>query len=195
MRDHPILETERLLLRSFVAEDAERVHDLAGAEEVARTTFLPYPYRADHARSWIESQAADYRAGRLTNFAIVLRASDELIGSIGLMQEPAYQHAQLGYWLGLAYWGNGYSTEAARAVVAYGFDGLGLHRIFALHFKSNPASGRVLQKLGMTHEGCQREHFLRFSRFEDAELYGLLRREHEAAAGLRQQTVPERGSM
>jgi [ribosomal protein S5]-alanine N-acetyltransferase len=179
MPDHPVLETERLTLRAFRTDDAPRVQRLAGDEAVARTTFLPYPYNAGHAESWIRHQEEDYLAGRLTNFAIELRATEELIGSIGLMLEPAYRHAQLGYWLGVPYWGQGYGTEAAKAVVAYGFNNLQLHRIYAAHFSNNPASGRILIKLGMRHEGRQREHYLRFNAFEDAEMYGILRREFE----------------
>ncbi|MDZ4698307.1 MAG: GNAT family N-acetyltransferase [Rhodothermales bacterium] len=182
MRDHPVLKTERLTLRSFRANDASRLQRLAGNEAVARTTFLPYPYNEGQAESWIRHQEEDYLAGRLTNFAIELRASQELIGSIGLMLEPAYRHAQLGYWLGEPYWGRGYGTEAAEAVVAHGFQHLDLHRIFAAHFSNNPASGRILIKVGMRHEGRQREHYLRFNVFEDAEIYGILRREFEERA-------------
>ncbi len=183
MRAHPVLETERLVLRAFRTDDASRVQRLAGDEAVARTTFLPYPYQTGHAESWIRHQEEDYFAGRLTNFAIELRSTRELIGSIGLMLEPAYRHAQLGYWLGVAYWGRGYGTEAAKAVMAYGFNELQLHRIHAAHFSNNPASGRILIKLGMRHEGRQREHYLRFNVFEDAELYGILRREFEEKTG------------
>jgi RimJ/RimL family protein N-acetyltransferase len=181
MRDHPVLETDRLLLRPFTLADAPNVQRLAGHADVARTTFLPYPYQANHAAAWIQHQEEDFRAGKLTNFAIERRGGGELMGSVGLMLEPAYQHGQLGYWLGVPYWGAGYGTEAARAVLTYGFDELELHRIYAAHFNSNPASGRILIKLGMVYEGRQREHYLRFNRFEDAELYGILRHEFEAA--------------
>jgi RimJ/RimL family protein N-acetyltransferase len=111
--------------------------------------------------------------------AFALMASDTLIGSIGLTLTPQHHRGQLGYWIGVAYWNRGYATEAARAVVAYGFDELELHRIWAPHFASNPASGRVLQKLGMKYEGQQREHYLRFGRYQNAENYGMLRRDYE----------------
>jgi RimJ/RimL family protein N-acetyltransferase len=85
----------------------------------------------------------------------------------------------LGYWLGVQFWGHGYATEAANEMVRYGFDTLALHRIFASHFKHNPASGRILTKIGMKHEGCQREHLRKWDQFVDSELYGILRREWE----------------
>jgi RimJ/RimL family protein N-acetyltransferase len=85
-----------------------------------------------------------------------------------------HDNAEIGYWLGAPFWGRGYCTEGARAVVAYGFAVLGLHRIHAMHFTRNAASGRVLEKLGMRFEGCRREHVRKWDAFEDVALYGIL---------------------
>jgi RimJ/RimL family protein N-acetyltransferase len=175
MTDFPTLSTDRLLLRAFRLSDADTVQRLAGAREVAANTFLPHPYEDGMAELWIESQRRDYEAGTAVNFAIALAPDDRLIGSIGLAIERAHEHARLGYWLGLPYWNRGYGTEAVNAVLDYGFTRLGLHRIYAPHFASNPASGRVLQKVGMTYEGRLREHYLRFGRHVDVDLYGMLR--------------------
>ena len=128
---------------------------------------------------WIMSQFEDFKHNRMVNFAIVLKNDGTLIGSIGLELETAHQRAQLGYWIGLPFWNRGYCTEAAVEVVTYGFDQLNLNRIYAPHFKSNPASGKVLQKIGMLHEGRQRQHYLRFGHFEDVEMYGMLRSEYD----------------
>lgn len=88
-----------------------------------------------------------------------------------------HRRAEMGYWLGVPYWNRGYMTEAGRAMLAYGFGELELHRIHARHFTRNPASGRVLRKLGMTYEGTQREHVQKGEGFEDLANYGILRRE------------------
>ena len=80
---------------------------------------------------------------------------------------------------GRALWGQGFATEAAREILRYGFKTLGLHRIFASHFKHNSASGHILKKIGMKYEGCQREHLRKWDQFVDSELYGILRREWE----------------
>ena len=80
----------------------------------------------------------------------------------------------------------GYATEAAREMLRYGFEDLGLHRIFATHFKHNPASGTILKKLGMQYEGCQREHLRKWDQFVDSELYGILRREWRISIGDRE---------
>lgn len=85
-----------------------------------------------------------------------------------------HQHARLSYWLGLSDWHRGYATEAVHAVLAYGFKQRQLHRIYAPHFLNNPASGRVLRKVGMTYEGRMREHYRRFGEYVDVELYGML---------------------
>lgn len=181
MPDFPTLKTDRLLLRQFRLSDAKAVQRLAGAKEIAATTFVPHPYEDGMAEAWIEDQKKDFAAGTGINFALVLAEEDVLIGVIGLEIDRQHRRAQLGYWIGVPYWNQGYCTEAVRVVLGYGFGELGLQRIWAPHFKSNPASGRVLQKAGMKYEGCQREHYVRFDRYEDSELYGLLKREYDAS--------------
>jgi ribosomal-protein-alanine N-acetyltransferase len=96
------------------------------------------------------------------------------VGAVGLILAPAHDRAELGYWIGAPYWGRGYATEASRAVVRWGFEGLGLRRIHASHFPRNPASGRVLEKLGMRHEGTLRQHVKKWDEYLDLESYGLL---------------------
>jgi RimJ/RimL family protein N-acetyltransferase len=132
------------------------------------------------AEQWITHQQTEYAQGTLVNFAIVHTTEQALIGSIGIMLNPAHRQGHLGYWIGVPYWGQGYCTEAARAVLQFGFNQLDLHRVWAPHFKRNPASGRVMQKLGMQYEGCQREHYLYQGQFEDAMLYGILHHEFVA---------------
>jgi RimJ/RimL family protein N-acetyltransferase len=75
------------------------------------------------------------------------------------------------------YWGRGYASEAAAALLLHGFEHFPLNRIFAMHFARNPASGRVLQKIGMRHEGTLRQHLKKWGQYVDLECYGLLRSE------------------
>jgi len=178
MSERPILETERLILRPFELADAKEVQRLAGAREVAATTQnLPHPYEDGMAEEWIGTHQEAFERGTGVTFAITTRADGRLIGAISLMGiRPAHQ-AELGYWVGKPYWNQGFCTEAARAVVAYGFQVLGLNRVHARHLSRNPASGRVMQKLGMRHEGRRRQHVQKWGTCEDLELYGLLRAE------------------
>jgi len=173
----PELKTDRLLLRKFQLSDAPDVQRLAGAKEVAAGTFLPHPYGNGMAEQWIADQEQAHEGGTAVSFAITLAGDATFIGSIGLDMVQSHRHARLGYWLGAPYWNQGYATEAVRTVLRYGFMQLNLHRIYSPHFEGNAASGRVLQKVGMTYEGRMREHYIRFDRFVDLELYGMLKRE------------------
>lgn len=179
MASFPALASERLLLRQFVLADATQVQRLAGEKEIARFTTLPHPYEDGMAESWIEKQHENYASGHIINFAIVQKQGEQLIGSIGLTLNAEHSRGELGFWIGVPFWGQGYCTEAARQIVDFGFSTLNLHRIYALHYGRNTGSGRVMQKLGMTYEGKQRQHYQRFGQWEDAELYGMLKAEYQ----------------
>jgi len=169
-----LLETPRLILRPWEESDIPELVPLIGAREVATTTLrIPHPYREEHAREFIRTDAKPNEQ----RLSIRLRSGGNLCGGVGLHPNPGHQHAELGYWLGVPFWGQGYATEAAGAVVRYGFEQIQLHRIFASHFEDNVASMRVLQKLGMRHEGCLRQHILKWGKFIDLQLYAILRQE------------------
>jgi [ribosomal protein S5]-alanine N-acetyltransferase len=174
----PTLETKRLILRPFTLQDAPVVHDLVSAREIADTTLaIPHPYEQGMAEAWIGSQQKGYDEGNSVHFAITLRESAQLVGSIGLQIHPIHAYAEMGYWVGVPYWGNGYCTEAVGAVIKYGFEHKGLNRIYAVHFKRNPASGRVMQKNGMVYEGCLHQHVRKWDGYEDLMQYGILQTE------------------
>ena len=118
--------------------------------------------------------ATGFDRGEQAVFAITRKEDGRLLGAIGLRIEAEDQRAELGYWVGKPYWGQGFCTEAARATVDFGFQRLGLHRIQACHFARNIASGRVLQKIGMAREGRLRQHTRKWDAFEDIEIYGII---------------------
>jgi [ribosomal protein S5]-alanine N-acetyltransferase len=177
MTELPTLETTRLRLRAYGEADIAELLPLIGTREVAATTLrIAHPYTEQDARAFLTlAQEPD----KLW-LATTLRMDGRQIGGIGLRIDDQHRHAELGYWLGVPYWGQGYATEAAQEILRYGFEDLALHRIFASHFKHNPASGRILAKLGMRHEGCQREHLRKWDQFVDSELYGMLRQEWQS---------------
>ena len=177
MNPHTALETARLILRPYTERDIPELLPMIGAREVAATTVrIPHPYTEQDALNSLKSIQGDDEA----RLAITLRTDGRLIGGVGLRLNSPHRHAELGYWLGVPCWGEGYATEAAHAMLRYGFENLDLHRIFATHFKNNPASGNILKKIGMRYEGCQREHVLKWDKFVDSEMYGLLRCEWES---------------
>jgi ribosomal-protein-alanine N-acetyltransferase len=183
-RMRPTLETARLRLRPYSEADLAELVPLVGTREVAATTLrIPHPYNEQHARDFF---VLAEEVGRIW-LAITLRSDGRQIGGAGLYLDEPHQHAELGYWLGVPYWGKGYATEAAREMLRYGFENLNLHRIHASHFKHNPASGTILKKLGMRYEGCQREHLRKWDQFVDSELYGILRHEWLTSSKLHRQ--------
>jgi ribosomal-protein-alanine N-acetyltransferase len=172
-----ILETARLRLRPFGPPDAGQLQKLAGVRAVAAGTLhIPHPYALSDAVEWIASRPQALESGNIV-YAITLQSSAELIGAIGLVLRPEHDKGEIGYWIGEPYWGRGFATEAAGAVIAYGFEILGLNRLFAIHFARNPASGRVLEKNGMRHEGSLRQDIRKWDEYVDVEVYGILRSE------------------
>jgi RimJ/RimL family protein N-acetyltransferase len=175
------ITTKRLTLRSFTLSDAYDVTRLVSDYEIAKTTLaVPHPYPTGGAAGWIAGQAAEEGRNH-TTFAITLTATGELIGAITLIEKRIHLRAEIGYWIGHAHWGNGFATEATIAIINWGFAERELNRIFAHHFAENPASGRVMQKSGMTYEGTIRDCVLKDGRFIDTPMYSILRREWETS--------------
>jgi RimJ/RimL family protein N-acetyltransferase len=139
-----VLATARLRLRAPQREDAYAIAELANDRRIAENTArIPHPYTladADGFLRYLEESETE------TAFAITL-ADDALIGICGLRMKPR-KAPEIGYWLGAPYWGNGYATEAARAVIDHAFEDLGLEQIESGARVSNPASRRVLEKCG-----------------------------------------------
>ncbi len=118
-----------------------------------------------------------FEKGNSLPLAVCLK-DGTLIGTVSLMSfRTTHSRGELGYWIGKHYWGQGYCTKAVRELVRFGFEQLGLHRIFGQHMSRNVASGRVMQKIGLKHEGRLRQHLRRWDTFTDMECWGLLRNE------------------
>lgn len=154
------LRTERLTLRPLELSDAARFSKLSSDPGVARMTCgIPSPNPPIAAEGWILLRQARAGLGHEHSFAIDL-AGHGLIGAMGVSRRAGAAGAgwEIGYWLGRAYWGQGFATEAGRALIA-DLRARRMTPIFAAHFADNPASGRVLQKLGFTPTGDIRPGF------------------------------------
>jgi len=179
--EQPTLTTERLILRPFIDDDAFDVERLAGMREIADTTLnIPHPYPHGGAAEWIRIQAPAWSDGTCATFAVVGRKTGALVGAMSLMIKREHRRAELGYWIALDCWNLGYATEASQRVIDFGFELLGLHRIEARHFMRNPASGRVMKKLGMQQEGVERDWAIKWNRFESLVVYSILEPEWRA---------------
>jgi RimJ/RimL family protein N-acetyltransferase len=178
MKKRVNLTTPRLLLRPFELSDAPQVQELVGDKAIADTTLnIPYPYENSMAVQWISTHKSKSEAGELINLAITLSHTQELIGSIGLISNKRFNHAELGYWRGKKYWNNGYCTEAAKAVLELAFNQLDLHKVIANHITRNSNSGKVMRKIGMTKEGLLKEHVIKWDKYEDVVSYAILKKE------------------
>jgi len=180
MKSRSTLTTQRLFLRAFGESDVPAVGRLADDIEIYRNTLkVPHPYTEADARLWLSIQREQSRAGTGVVFAITGKDDRLLLGACGMELFTDHKRGELGYWLGRDFWGKGYATEAAAAVVGWGFATLALNRVSAARFGDNPASGRVLEKIGMTQEGVLRRHAFRDGVFKDMVMYGILREEWE----------------
>ncbi|MGH6872074.1 MAG: GNAT family N-acetyltransferase [Rhizomicrobium sp.] len=149
------LESDRLLLRKPRAEDAAAIAPLAGDWDVARNLGrMPHPYALADAQAYLAKAADGRAAGTDFNFVITRKADAALMGTCGLhLRDHGY--FEFGYWLGKPFWSQGYATEAARRLVSFGFRELKIDRLVAGWFHDNPASGRVLEKLGCVMTGAE----------------------------------------
>lgn len=176
------IRTGRLLLRDFVAADFGAIHAYSSDPEVTRFMFFGPRDEADsqdYLHGMLESQAREPRF--VWELAIVRRSDDCLIGACDLTLEDE-REGDLGYILARHAWGQGYATEAARAMVDAGFGQLGLERVFATCDVDNAASARVLEKVGLRREALLKHHKQAKGRWWDSYLYGIARTEWQQTA-------------
>ncbi|WP_193367113.1 GNAT family N-acetyltransferase [Pelagibius marinus] len=176
------LETGHLILRPFEAADAEAVQGYVSLWEVARmTSRIPHPYPEGAAAAWIAAQQTQRDSGQEYTFCLALKeATEQPIGAGGLRYLEK-GNWEIGYWLAPDYWGRGLGTEAARALVVFGFEKLEAEALQSGHFADNPASGRVLEKAGFAANGIARQWSEARQDFVDANRFLLTRETWEKA--------------
>jgi len=181
MQEIPLkITTDRLILSLPQEEDIPTIVELAGDYDVAKTTRnMPHPYEVEHAEFWIKMARDSRASGDHYVFAQRLKSSGELIGGIGIIVNKVDNNGSLGYWIGQPFWNLGYTTEACRAIIDFGFRHLGLHKIHAQFLAVNEASGRVMIKAGMYEEAKMIHHVRRLGEYHDIYQYGILRSQWE----------------
>lgn len=170
------LETDRLILRKFVLEDADAMYNnWASADEVTKYLTWPSHENVEVTKYLLNDWIPRYNNCDYYNWAIELKETGDIIGNISVVQVNEYiKEASLGYCMGEKWWGKGIMPEAGKAVVNYLFKEIGFNRIEAQHDKNNPKSGRVMQKIGMTYEGVQRKKGINNQGIIDAVGYAIL---------------------
>jgi [ribosomal protein S5]-alanine N-acetyltransferase len=177
-----LISTDRLLLREFVADDWTAV--LAYQSDPRYLRYYSWTGRNERdVRQFVQMFIDQQQQRPRTKFqlAVVLRAEERLIGNCGLrLRYPGAPLGNIGYEFNPDYWGNGYATEAAQAMLQLGFVEMGLHRIAAECIAENSASARVLEKIGMQLEGRLRQHEWIKDRWLDTLLYAILAEEYRS---------------
>ncbi len=174
-REVPEIRTERLVLRALRFSDAAAIFAYAQDAEVAQHTLWDPHQTIRDSHAFLEFASDQFRAGRMLVWGITLKPVDRVIGTVGLANIASqHQRAELGFALARDCWNQGITTEAAKAVVDFGFAKLNLNRIEAFCKPENLGSARVLEKVGMKLEGVLRQHQFIKGRFEDLSLYSVL---------------------
>lgn len=172
----PQLETDRLCLRPLRMSDARDMYEYARDPEVSRHVLWDAHKSIWETRRFLLFALGQYRRGFPGSFAVELKESGRMIGTIGFMWvNPDYKSAEVGYSLSRAYWNRGIMTEALEAILHFGFEELRLNRIEAQHDTQNPASGRVMAHCGMQYEGILRQRVVNKGRFRDVAMYAILK--------------------
>jgi ribosomal-protein-alanine N-acetyltransferase len=173
------LRSDRLVLREFREDDRFAVHEYASDLEVVR--YMPFgPNSEEQTSAFIRRSLASREDDPRRSFelAVTLADTGRLIGGCGIRAScPEHRSGDMGYCLRRDVWGRGYATEAGRLLLDFGFDTLGLHRIWATCDVDNFPSARVLEKLGMKREGQMREDSWVRGRWRSSCLYAVLESE------------------
>lgn len=176
----PDIRTERLLLRKVTLRDAQNMFEYSRDPEVAKHVLWDAHRSIAESKNYIRYMQRKYRFQEPSSWGIQHLGSGKLIGTIGFMwYQPENSSAEVGYSLSRAYWNQGLMTEALRAVLDYAFDVMHLHRVEAQHEVDNPASGVVMEKVGMLKEGVLRGRLYNKGHYVDVALYSMLREDRE----------------
>lgn len=176
------LESSRILLRKLRLSDADDLYHQIRHKDMARwMSHIPHPYPRPLASTFIRKSQRLWKAKKSFTFAVLLKKTGRLIGIVSLNRvDFDHQCAELGYWLGRQYWGQGLTTEAVGLLLPFAFRDLKLFRIYACTFGPNLASQKVLQKCGFQQEGTLRQAVIRNKKRHDFLNFGLLKPEYEA---------------
>ncbi|URM34760.1 GNAT family N-acetyltransferase [Cytobacillus firmus] len=170
--DVPKLETEHLVLRKITLDDAEEMYLYASNEEVTRYVTWDTHSSISDTIEFINSFLPKYDAP----WGIELKENGKFIGTVHFVWwHPEHNSAEIGYVLSKEYWGKGLITEAARAIISFGFESMNLVRIQARCFLENKGSERVMEKLGMSFEGINRKVLYVKGEHKDLKMYSILK--------------------
>ena len=177
------LETPRLIIRRMNMDDARDIFEYGRDRMVARHVLWDAYVSISEARAYVRVMQRRYRLGEPASWCIELKKTGRVIGTIGYMwYQRDHASAEVGYSLARDQWNKGIMTEALERVLQYSFEELNMHRVEAQHEVDNPASGAVMRKCGMQHEGRLRGRLMNKGRYVDVDVYGILREDYRKLA-------------
>jgi [ribosomal protein S5]-alanine N-acetyltransferase len=180
----PTLETPRLILRQLTLDDAPDYFEFSSDPEVTRFIMRPTHDSIEMTRQRLEEVLAPEFLAVHKQWGMVLKDGGKLIGTCGLFVESKNdKRAGMGYTLNRAYWSRGYTTEAVRAMIDYGFEQEEYNRLEAMCFLDNFGSARVMEKAGMSYEGILRQYMFIKGEYKDLKVYSIIRDEWAGARG------------
>ena len=167
------IDCQEFTLRSLKKQDAEPITRKISSKKILKWLSIPpYPYKLEHAKSFISDSIKKEKKQESFNFAIT--KDNELIGIISLSNITLHKSATLGYWLAEKYWNKGIMTKAVKEIIKFGFNKLKLNRIETGHFADNLGSKRIIEKNGFKYEGTLKKKFYRFKKWHDEIIYAIL---------------------
>lgn len=183
----PMLECERVCLRKMLFEDVSDMYEYAHLDEVTKyLTWDPHP-DIEYTKAYLRCISQRYRTGGSLDWAVIDKKSGKMIGTCGFAAIDFYNNSgQIGYVLNPKYQRQGIAAEAAGAVIAFGFDVLGLERIEAIYMVENLPSRKVMEKCGMSFEGIRRSAARVKGNYCDIGVCAITRTDHEARRSTRQ---------
>jgi [ribosomal protein S5]-alanine N-acetyltransferase len=173
---YPVLETERLILRRLKTSDAQDMFEFAMHRDVSKYVSWEPHESIERAEKFIKSTIEHYDNDESGELGMELKENGKLIGSMGFVKfNPQDLCGEIGYTLSRDYWGKGIMTEAVKCIIRFAFEEMKINRIEAVHFSENEASGRVMQKAGMSFEGLLRQRRFAKGRYWDLKYYAILK--------------------
>lgn len=177
-RNIPTLNTENLILRRLKTTDFEDMYEYAKIPSVTDfLTWHPHP-DSDYTRRYLQAVQGQYSRGEFFDWAVILKSNGKMIGTCGFTSFDEQNNAgEIGYVINPNYAGKGYATEATKQVVKFGFLTLNLHRVYAKYIDGNNASRRVMEKCGMSYEGCAKSSMYIKDKYRDIHTCAIISNE------------------
>lgn len=181
MKIFPTLRTKRLILNQVKPKDIPDIVTYAGNKKITETTrTMPHPYFEEDAIAWINMVNQGFRNKDKYIFAIREKSTEAFMGGIGLSIAVDDNRAELGYWIAECFWNKGYTSEAVKSILKFGFEELDLNKITAAYIDTNIASGKIMDKNGMVKEGELKNHDMKDSEYKTLIQYRMLKTEYES---------------